>query len=157
MLDWHSCQIYYPLERKLLLLLLLLLYGYSPPTADLRRAVVRYWRNDVYSVLVKRLGLSLPRKSVVRLTDRLDMTIVVEWDVKPQNNNSNNNRFRYINKTSFTNNFVIFMANLSVKFIQSTCMCWQVLVFLKACQLFYYIMVLDYNLEILEEINLASH
>ena len=30
-----------------------------------------------------RLG-SLPRKSVVRLTDRLDMTIVVDRDVKPQ-------------------------------------------------------------------------
>ena len=30
-----------------------------------------------------RLG-SLPRNSVVRLTDRLDMTIVVDWDVKPQ-------------------------------------------------------------------------
>ena len=29
-------------------------------------------------VLVNRLGLSLPRKSVVMLTDRLDMTIAVE-------------------------------------------------------------------------------
>ena len=27
---------------------------------------------------------SLPRNSVVRLTDRLNMTIVVDWDVKPQ-------------------------------------------------------------------------
>ena len=26
---------------------------------------------------------SLPRNSVVRLTDSLDMTIVVDWDVKP--------------------------------------------------------------------------
>ena len=26
---------------------------------------------------------------MVRLTDRLDMTIAVDWDVKPQNNNSN--------------------------------------------------------------------
>ena len=40
-------------------------------------------------VLVKRLGLSLPRKSVVRLIDRLDMTIAIDWDVKPQNKNSN--------------------------------------------------------------------
>ena len=32
------------------------------------------------------LGLSLPRKGVVRLTDRLDMTIVVDWDVKQQQN-----------------------------------------------------------------------
>ena len=37
----------------------------------------------MHLVLVKRLG-SLPMNSVVRLTDRLDMTIVVDWDVKPQ-------------------------------------------------------------------------
>ena len=28
-------------------------------------------------------GLSLPRNIVIRLNDRLDMTIVVHWDVKP--------------------------------------------------------------------------
>ena len=39
-------------------------------------------------MLVNRLGLSLPRKSVVRLTDRLDITIAVDWDVKPQNNSN---------------------------------------------------------------------
>ena len=40
-----------------------------------RRALVSYWRKYVHEVLVKRLrGLSLPRKSVVRLTDRPDMT-----------------------------------------------------------------------------------
>ena len=34
-----------------------------------RRAVVSYWRKYVHEVLVNRLGgLSLPRKSVVRLT-----------------------------------------------------------------------------------------
>ena len=37
----------------------------------------------MHLVLVNRLG-SLPRNSVVRLTDRLNMTIVVDWDVKPQ-------------------------------------------------------------------------
>ena len=43
-----------------------------------RRAVVSYWRKYVHEVLVNRLGgLSLPRKSVVRLTDRLEMTIDV--------------------------------------------------------------------------------
>ena len=30
-------------------------------------------------------GLCLPRKSVVRFTDHLDMTTVVDWDVKQQN------------------------------------------------------------------------
>ena len=42
-----------------------------------------YWRKDVHLVLVNCLG-SLPRNSVVRLTDRHDMTIVVDGDVKPQ-------------------------------------------------------------------------
>ena len=44
----------------------------------LLRAVVSYWRKYVHEVLVNRLGgLSLPRKSVVRLTDRPDMTLDV--------------------------------------------------------------------------------
>ena len=36
-----------------------------------------YWRKYVHEVLVNRLGLSLPRKSVVRLTDRPDTTLDV--------------------------------------------------------------------------------
>ena len=48
------------------------------PSAFSRRAVVSYWRKYVHQVLVNRLGgLSLPRKSVVRLTDRPDMTLDV--------------------------------------------------------------------------------
>ena len=37
----------------------------------------------MHLVLVNRLG-SLPRDNVVRLTDRLDMTTVVDWDIKQQ-------------------------------------------------------------------------
>ena len=45
------------------------------PSAFSRRAVVRYWRKYVHEVPVNRLGgLNLPRKSVVRSTDRPDMT-----------------------------------------------------------------------------------
>ena len=48
------------------------------PSAFSRRAVVSYWRKYVHEVLVNRLGgLSLPRKSAVRLTDRPDMTLDV--------------------------------------------------------------------------------
>ena len=48
------------------------------PSAFSRRAVVSYWRKYVHKVLVNRLGgLSLPRKSVVRLTGRPDMTLDV--------------------------------------------------------------------------------
>ena len=48
------------------------------PSAFSRRAVVSYWRKYVHEVLVNRLGgLSLPRKSVIRLTERPDMTLDV--------------------------------------------------------------------------------
>ena len=43
-----------------------------------RGEVVSYWQKYVHEVLVNHLGgLSLPRKSVVRLTDRPDMTLDV--------------------------------------------------------------------------------
>ena len=48
------------------------------PSAYSRKAVVSYWRKDVHEILVDRLGgLSLPRKSVVNLTNRPDLTIDV--------------------------------------------------------------------------------
>ena len=51
-------------------------HTFVSPTADSRGAVVSYWRKYVHEVLVNRLGgLNLPRKSVVRLTDRPDMTL----------------------------------------------------------------------------------
>ena len=53
-------------------------YTFVSPSAESRRAVVSYWRKYVHEVLLNRLGgLSLPRKSVVRLTDRPDMTLDV--------------------------------------------------------------------------------
>ena len=53
-------------------------HTFVSPSAFSRRAVVSYWRKYVHEVLVNRLGgLSLPRKSVVRLTDRRDMTLEV--------------------------------------------------------------------------------
>ena len=53
-------------------------HTFSSPSADSRGAVVSYWRKYVHEVLVNRLGgLSLPRKSVVRLTDHPDMTLDV--------------------------------------------------------------------------------
>ena len=53
-------------------------HTFVSPSADSREAVVRYWRMYVHEVLVNRLEcLSLPMKSVVRLTDRPDMTLDV--------------------------------------------------------------------------------
>ena len=53
-------------------------HTFVSPSAFSRRAVVSYWRKYVHEVLVNRLGgLSLPRKGVVRLTDRPDMTLDV--------------------------------------------------------------------------------
>ena len=55
-----------------------LTYTFVSHSAFSRRAVVSHWRKYVHEVLVNRLGgLSLPRKSVVRLTDRPDMTLDV--------------------------------------------------------------------------------
>ena len=48
----------------------------------------------MHEVLVNRLGcLSLPRKSVVRLTDRPDMTIDFTVDVKQQFNSTSHSVF----------------------------------------------------------------
>ena len=53
-------------------------HTFVSPSAFSRRAVVSYWLKYVHEVLVNRLGgLSLPRKSMVRLTDRPDMTLDV--------------------------------------------------------------------------------
>ena len=53
-------------------------HTFVSPSAFSRRAVVSYWRKYVHERLVNRLGgLSLPRKSVVRLTDRPDMNLDV--------------------------------------------------------------------------------
>ena len=45
---------------------------------------LKAWRKYVHEVLVKPLSQTCPGKRVVRLTDRLNMTITVDWDVKPQ-------------------------------------------------------------------------
>ena len=51
-------------------------HTFVSPSAFSRREVVSYWRKYVHEVLVNRLGgLSLPRKSVVRLTDRPDSDV----------------------------------------------------------------------------------
>ena len=53
-------------------------HTFISPSAFSRRAVVSYLRKYVHEVLVNRLGgHSLPKKSVVRLTDRPDMTLDV--------------------------------------------------------------------------------
>ena len=44
----------------------------------------------------ERLIQACPAKSVVRLTDRLDMTIAVVWDIKQQTKQTNDNQIRNI-------------------------------------------------------------
>ena len=68
-------------------------HTFVSPSAFSRRAVVSYWRKYVHEVLVNRLGgLSLPRKSVVRLTDRPDMTLDVYRGRKTTMQQQCNNR-----------------------------------------------------------------
>ena len=58
-------------------------------------------------------GLSLPRKSVVRLTDRPDMTLDVYVDVKQQCNNNNNNNFWWnISFTLLLHNMIMVLSQL---------------------------------------------
>ena len=55
----------------------------------------------MHEVLVNRLGgLSLPRKSVVRLTDRPDMTLDVYRGRKITMQQCNNNKFYSLGKSS---------------------------------------------------------
>ena len=50
-------------------------HTFVSPSTDSRGAFVSYWQKYVHEVLVNHLGrLSLPRRSVVRLTDCPDMT-----------------------------------------------------------------------------------
>ena len=83
----HSCNNWFRINSgryhdmsaiRVLLLTSVWQHTFVSPSAFSRRAVVSYWRKYVHEVLVNRLGgLSLPRKSVVRLTDRPDMTLDV--------------------------------------------------------------------------------
>ena len=53
-------------------------HTFVSPSANSRETVVSYLRKYVHEVLVNRLGgLSLPRKSAVRSTDRPDITLDV--------------------------------------------------------------------------------
>ena len=64
----QRCRVRYPVQP----------HTFVSSSADSRRAAVSYWQKYVHKVLVNPLGgLSLPRKSVVRLTDRPDMTLDV--------------------------------------------------------------------------------
>ena len=65
------------LSRRLILAILL-------RSADFRRVVVSYERKYVHKVLVNRLVKLAKDKSVDRLTDRPNMIIAFDWDVKHQ-------------------------------------------------------------------------
>ena len=54
------------------------------PSADSKRVVVSYKQKYVHEVLVNRLVKLAQEKSVVWCTDRPNMTIAVDWDVKHQ-------------------------------------------------------------------------
>ena len=71
-----------------------LFFTFVSPSAFSRRAVVSYWRKYVHEVLVNCLGgLSLPRKRVVRLTDRPNMTLDVYRGRKTTIQQYNNDPF----------------------------------------------------------------
>ena len=59
----------------------------SPFFSDSRRDIVSNKQKRVHKVLP---SLSLPRKSVVRLTDHLDMAMTIDYDFKPKTKVSQN-------------------------------------------------------------------
>ena len=72
-------------------------HTYVSPSADSRGAVVSCWRKYLHEVLVNRLGgLSLPRKSVIRLTDRPDMTLDVYRGRKTTTQQQHNGLIQHI-------------------------------------------------------------
>ena len=76
----------------------------------------------MHEVLANRLGgLSLPMKSVVRLTDRPDMTLDVYLgvDVKQQHNN-NNNSLLSLKMISLVY-FIVAEINILIKFRKAIC------------------------------------
>ena len=64
----------------------ILLRGKCPPTPFLMVGQMSGRAFVHIPVLINRFVLSLPRNIVVRLTDHLDMIIVVDWDVKQHSN-----------------------------------------------------------------------
>ena len=58
-------------------------YSHSPPSANKRLVGVSYKRKFVHEVLVNGLVKIAQEKSSVRLTEHHDMTIAVDWYVKP--------------------------------------------------------------------------
>ena len=78
-------------------------HTFVSPSAFSKRAVVSYWQKYVHEALVNRLGgLSLPRKSVVRLTDRPDMTLDVYCGRKTTLQQCNNNNDSMWNVCEYT-------------------------------------------------------
>ena len=61
-------------------------------SADSRRVVVSYKPKYVHRVLVNRLVRLAQDKTVFKCTDRPDMTLAVDWDVKHQTNPKPQNR-----------------------------------------------------------------
>ena len=59
------------------------------PSADSRRVAVSYKEKYVHKVLGNCLVKLAKEKSVVRRTDRPNMTIAVFWDVKKKNKQTN--------------------------------------------------------------------
>ena len=76
----------------------------SLPLIHSRRVVVSYKWKYVYKVLVNRLFKLAQEISVVRWTDRPDMTIAVYWDVKQQTKNKSIQRDDPFDIFCFENN-----------------------------------------------------
>ena len=103
-------------------------HTFVAPSAHFRKAVVSYWRKYVHELLVNRLGgLNLPRKCVVRLTDRPDMTLDFYCGRKTAIQQQRPNWLK------FGRQFYIILTSLSNLFTHNyyPVRCWQVLLALQ--------------------------
>ena len=71
------------------------------PSADSRRVDVSYKQKYVHEVLVNHLVMLAQEKFVVGWTDRPDMTISIDWDIKNWTKQNKQRYYQWISKFTY--------------------------------------------------------
>ena len=89
------------------------LLSFVSPSGDAGSLVVSCWRMYMYLVLINHFGgLSLPRNSVVRLTDRPDMTIAVYHGHKATKENASHSEANRLIYSTEIKNATLNLSNI---------------------------------------------
>ena len=108
-------------------------YHHFPPSADLSRLLSVTSETKYTEYWLKPLSLSLSRECVARLTDRLDMTIAVDWDVKP-NAKSNLNKLRHTHTYEPRHEICNNVVSLNIFLFDKLFTCVQTIAYILSCQ-----------------------